>query len=208
MFKYIIFDWSGVIKDALADHLVVVNKIFKKFGAKSITLEELRKNWCQPYMLFYNQYLPNLKSVEQAIAYKEAILESPKASEFPGIVSLIKKFKKAGIRMAVLSSDLPETFYPEIKNFGLEGIFDDLMINVEDKIIAIKDLIEKNKFVLSNTCIIGDSQHEIKTGKTADIKTIAVTWGFCPKERLVEESPDFIVNNIQELEFVIFSKNA
>lgn len=32
MIKNIIFDWSGVIKDCVEDHLFVVNKIFSKFG--------------------------------------------------------------------------------------------------------------------------------------------------------------------------------
>jgi len=43
-FKNIIFDWSGVIKDALECHLWTVNRIFKKFGAKEISMEELKEN--------------------------------------------------------------------------------------------------------------------------------------------------------------------
>jgi len=45
MFKNIIFDWSGVIKDALECHLWLVNRIFKKFGAEEISMEELKEEW-------------------------------------------------------------------------------------------------------------------------------------------------------------------
>ena len=43
MIKNIIFDWTGVIKDSIEDHLFVVNKIFNKFGAKEISLSELKE---------------------------------------------------------------------------------------------------------------------------------------------------------------------
>ena len=56
MFKNIIFDWSGVIKDAVEDHVWVVNRMFKNLGAKKITLEEMRQSWEQPYMKFWNKY--------------------------------------------------------------------------------------------------------------------------------------------------------
>ena len=60
MIKNIIFDWSGVIKDSAEDQLFAVNEVFQQFGAKKISLEELKENWVQPYMLFYNKYLPNI----------------------------------------------------------------------------------------------------------------------------------------------------
>ena len=55
MFKNIIFDWSGVVKDAVEDHVWVVNKMFKNLGGKEISLEEMRQNWEQPYMKFWNK---------------------------------------------------------------------------------------------------------------------------------------------------------
>lgn len=69
--KNIIFDWSGVIKDAFESHLWVVNRIFKKYGLKGLSSEELRENWQEPFMLFFNKYLPDLTIEEERKRYQD-----------------------------------------------------------------------------------------------------------------------------------------
>lgn len=205
MAKNIIFDWSGVIKDAAESHLWVINKIFEKFGINKISLEEFKENWEQPYMLFYNKYLPNLTLEEEQAAYKEIILSGgcPKSASYPGIAGLIKKIKEKDNFMAVISSDLPDTIFSEIKEYGLEDIFDDIITDVHDKVEAASRLIKKGNLDLGNTFFVGDSNHEIEAGKRVGIKTIAVTWGFCPEKKLQLEKPDFIARSIKDLERII-----
>jgi len=202
-FKYIIFDWSGVINDSVENHLCVVNKMFKELGVEEITLEELKENWEQPYMRFYNKYLPNLTIEEQKIAYRKAVFECPKGKPYPGIVNILKEFKKAGIKMAILSSDLPETLQPEIKSFGLENIFIDVITDVHDKSEGMYELIARNDFKKEETIFIGDSNHEIEEGKSAGVKTGAVTWGFSTEKKLRDLNPDFLIRNLNDLKSVI-----
>ena len=206
MLNNIIFDWSGVIKDCVLDQLVIVNKIFKQFGAKEITIEEFQENWSQPYMVFYNKYLPNLTIEEETVAYKKAIAESPKAKEYAGISDLIKRAKKRNKKIVVVSSDYPKTILPEIESFGLEGVFDDIVVDAHDKEEEVRDLIKRNSFNEKDTVFIGDSNHEIEVGKKLGIKTIAVTWGFSLENKLKNESPDFIVHNLKELEEIILAE--
>lgn len=204
-FKNIIFDWSGVIKDAVEDHVWVVNRMFKNLRGKEIDLEEMRQNWEQPYMKFWNKYYPEMTLEQEQKAYYEAILskDCPPPKPYPGIVELIKKLKRKGFFMAILSSDAPETVFPEIKKFGLENIFDDLEVKVHDKSEMIEDLIKRNNFLKKETVFVGDTNHEIEVGKQAGIKTIAVTWGFYPENRLKVLNPDFLVHNIKELEEIL-----
>lgn len=199
MIKNIIFDWSVVIKDSIEDHLFAVNEIFANFGANKISLAELKENWKQPYMLFYNEYLPDLTLEQEMAAYKEAIMKSSSPRFYSGIADLIKDLQKQGVKMVVVSSDLPETLLPEIDSFGLNNIFLDIVTAVHDKTIATKDLIEKHNFDKSETFIVGDSNHEIEAGKFVGIKTVAVTWGFTLENRLIASNPDFIVHNVDEL---------
>lgn len=203
--KNIIFDWSGVVKDAIECHLWLVNRIFKKFGAKEISMEELKENWVQPHMAFYNKYLPNLSEGEEIEAYKEGILsmECPESKDYPGISELIKKFKKQGYFLGIITADFSETVMPEIINYGLKNIFDKIITRSDDKIISLKNMLEDFKLNSSDTFFIGDSNHEIIAGKAAGVKTIAVTWGFNTEEYLKSKNPDFLVYNLKELEEVI-----
>lgn len=205
MVKTIIFDWTGVIKDSVRSHLWIVNRIFKTFNVEKISLEELKENWEQPYMLFYKKYLPDLTMAEQNKAYREAIFskDCPKSKAYPGISKLIKEIKEKGVSIFVVSSDLPDTLYPEIKKYSLENVFNEVFTNVDDKTDIILDLNKKYNFNPDETLIIGDSNHEIEVGKQTGIKTIAVTWGFCSEQALKLKNPDFIAHNLEELEKII-----
>lgn len=52
---------------------------------------------------------------------------------------------------------------------------------------------------------VGDSEHDILSGKNAGVITIGVTHGFGTKEALEEAGADHIVNNLRELQKVIES---
>ena len=203
MFKNVIFDWSGVINDSIENHLLVVNKIFKRFGANEISMEELRENWLQPYMLFYNKYFPDLTIEEEQAVYKECIVNSPKSKPYLGIADVLKSFKIAEVQMVILSSDSPVTLLPEMADFGLDGVFTDIVMDAYDKSKSIRGLIDRNNFKAEETIFIGDSNHEIEEGKRIGIKTGAVTWGYCTKTKLESLNPDFVIDTLEELKSVI-----
>ena len=207
MFKNIIFDWSGVVKDAVGAQVWVVNKIFQKFNANPVSLDELKENWIQPHMLFYNKYLPSLSKEDQDSAYKYFITgpDYPKCVSFPGMVDFIKVLKNQGNYLAIVSSDLPESLLKEIIDYGLDNIFDDIVTNVHDKEEGVKILMEKKGLDKNNTYFIGDSNHEIEVSRSAGIKSIAVTWGFATEKNLRLENPDFMVHDIKELEEILLA---
>lgn len=129
------------------------------------------------------------------------------SGSYPGIIGLIKKMKKDGNYLAIVSSDSPEFLLKEIEEYGLENIFDDMVMEVHNKEEGVLDIIKKRKLNKDNTYFIGDSNHEIEVAETAGIKSIAVTWGFSTEERLKILSPDYMVHNIKELEYIFFNKS-
>lgn len=200
MFKNIIFDWSGVISDSIERHLKVVNKMFNDFGVQSISMEELKENWEQPYMRFYTKYMPGVTLEEEQLAYANAFLESGKCNPHLGMIELIKKLKINKKKLIVISSDITESLFSEIKDFGLEEVFLEVVTNVHDKTESLIKIIDRENFKSEETVFIGDSNHEIEEGKQAGVKTIAVTWGFSTESKLVALKPDFLVNTVKELE--------
>lgn len=208
MLKNIIFDWSGVIKDCVEAHVWVVSRMMESLGGKEISLQELKENWKQPYMSFWQKYYPELTFEQEKKLYLEIISREdyPKSEAYPGIVDFIKKNKAEGFSMVVLSSDPLDILLKEIKEFGLENVFSEVLADVHDKTEVLQKLMAKNNFNPAETIFIGDSNHEIEAGKLADVKTIAVTWGFTSEDRLEAESPDYLVHNIKELEKIFYDK--
>lgn len=204
--KNIIFDWSGVVKDATTGQLWIINKIFKKHGLPPLSMEEFQDNWVQPYQLFYNKYLPKLSLEEEEKDYLEAINsdDCPKAKSCVGMTELIKNLKNKGNFLFVVSSDHIETFLKEIKQYGLEDIFTEVITNVHDKFDSVNGLIKKHNFNLSETYFIGDSNHEADVAKRTGINSVAVTWGFCSEQKLRSFNPNFLVKDVKELENIFY----
>jgi phosphoglycolate phosphatase-like HAD superfamily hydrolase len=200
--KKIIFDWSGVVKDALKAQVWVTNKIFAKHGLLPLSLEQFKEDWEQPYNIFYNKYLPTLSLEEEQKDYLEAILspECPKSTACPGMVELIKHLKNRGYFMAVVSSDHPETILREISAYGLDNIFTEIVTNVHDKLESVQNIIRKNNLNLADTYFIGDSNHEVEVAQKLGVKSIAVTWGLCNEKRLKSVKPDYLISEVSDLE--------
>ena len=211
MIKNIIFDWSGVIND---DLIIVYNAtmiLFKERGAKEISLEEFKREWEQPYMLFYNKYLPKLSKEEVEVAFKKAhniAISKYPSKPYSHIKETLQKFKKAGINMIVISSNFYETISSDIKEFSLNGLFNEINGEVHDKAEIIRETIGRNQFNPKETIFIGDTTHEVRAGKSAGTKTIAVTWGYQNEEKLKSSNPDFIIHNLEELESIILGQEG
>lgn len=204
--KNVIFDWSGVVKDAFVGHLWVVNMIFKKYGISEMTIDELKEEWSEPYMNFYNRYLPKMTLEEEQKIYREVILDKnyPQSNPYPGIVELIQELKNKNYYLAVVTGDFEDSLFPEIKRFGLENVFNDIKTNVHKKTETVQNLIEKNGFDRKITFFVGDSNGEIVTSNESGINSVAVTWGFTAEKTLKKDNPNFIAHNLEELKNILF----
>lgn len=204
--KNIIFDWSGVVRDTVTNQMWIVNQIFKKYEAREISTEEFRENWKQPPALFYQKYLPEgYDEEERTKLFRELQLDKdcPKPTSFSEVVKLIHKCKENGYFLAVVSSDFPETLFPEVREYGLENIFNEIITDANDKLESVQKMIKEYNLNMEDTFFVGDSNHEIDVAKKTGIKSVAVTWGFTSEKKLKASSPDYIANNVKELGAII-----
>jgi phosphoglycolate phosphatase-like HAD superfamily hydrolase len=46
---------------------------------------------------------------------------------------------------------------------------------------------------------VGDSPFDLRAGRAAGTRTAAVCWGACTRDALVAESPDYVLERLEEL---------
>ena len=206
MIKNIIFDWTGVINNNIQTANTAINLMFKSQNVSAISVEEMKREWIQPYMLFYNKYVPAMGIEEEQELYRLAYntakqMYPPKI--FSGMLEAITRFKVNNIKMIIISSDIGLHLFEEIENYGLNGMFDEVFTDVHDKRVGLKDILKKFNFDASDSIFIGDTIHEVESGKSVGILTGAVTWGFQNEEDLKNALPDYIFHNVAEMEKTI-----
>lgn len=205
MIKNILFDWTGTVSDNLESAYCAAMEVFKQYGAKKISLKEYRKEWEQPYMIFFNKYLPSLTIKQQNESFSQAIKYCPTPRPAPGIKILLKQLRARGARLVVISGDSQKYVLAEIRRYGMQGLFKEVNGGIHDKRLVIKSILKRNKFRPDETLIVGDTTHEIDTGKMAGLKTAGVCWGIQTEARLREARPDYLFHDVKALKAVVIN---
>jgi phosphoglycolate phosphatase len=76
------------------------------------------------------------------------------------------------------------------------------------KVVATENKFEKKSLIKSlgyttNDFIIGDTGHDIQTGYSLGLKTIAVTYGFLKKEILKAYQPYLLIDSLKEISNIL-----
>ncbi len=206
MIKNVIFDWSGTLSDDFLPVCKASSIVLKKYGIKNVSMDKFRDEFELPALNFYRRYLPNINIEQLRKDFVEAIysIEGPKP--FPEAMKFLKSIHEKGVKIALLSSHLQKKVEEEMEEYGFSKFFDHVKGSVHDKREEIMELLDKCGFKVEETAFVGDMTHDIETGKMANVRTIAVTWGYESKEKLEKANPDYIVESFEELKDVILKK--
>ena len=122
------------------------------------------------------------------------------AHPYEGIPELLKSLREKGIKTAVLSNKPHPESIKTVDGILPKGSFDLIRGVIDgcpkkpapDGAFAIA----KEFGVEPSECIyLGDTNTDMKTGKSAGMFTIGVTWGFRPVEELKENHADAIIDH-------------
>lgn len=200
MTKNIIFDWSGVISDDLAPVHEATMLVFKQLGGTPISIEEYKREFTLPYMIFWNKYFPNLTKEEGDRFYNTAIYQVEEPTIYKGVKEELNKLKATGVRMIVISAHPKSKLMKEASSYGIDSLFQEINAGIHDKAETIQEILERNYFQPQETLYVGDMTHDIDAGKKVGVKTVAIGWGYQTKRKLMESSPDYYIADISGLE--------
>lgn len=210
MKKLIIFDLDGTLLDTVEDLRHCINILLEKHGYKAVTSEEIVK--CLGYGAKQLVYLaagkPDKETHEKLFAeYVPMQEKSDNAFTrlYDGLDEVLIKLKKLGYKLAIVSNkpdsvtqivveqklgrygfdfvtgNRPELFNPKPDKSCVEYCLSSLGMNKEDAIF------------------VGDSEVDVQTFMGAGIDGIGVTWGFRPKQQLVEAGCTHFADDANDL---------
>jgi phosphoglycolate phosphatase len=110
--------------------------------------------------------------------------------------------KLGDTKKAVLSNKKTNLSERLLKELGLADYFDiiagsDDASEMKPAAAPIHNLLSRLGLSPADAVIVGDSSFDIEAGKSAGVKTIAVTYGYRPREQLV--GADYVIDDIIEL---------
>ncbi|GAA6620208.1 HAD-IA family hydrolase [Scytonema sp. NUACC26] len=201
--KVIIFDFDGTVADTLDALVVIANRLAEEFGYIPITPEELAllRNLSSREVIKYSGIsvfrIPFLvKRVKAAL--KNKIKELKPIS---GIKEALIELKSEGHRLGIITSNSQENVVAFLKANELDALFEFIYsgVTIFGKTTIINNILKQKQIKLQEAIYVGDETRDIEASKKANIKVIAVTWGFNSQAVLAEQNPDFLINHPSQL---------
>lgn len=210
--KLIIFDLDGTIIDSLQGLINSVRRVFNLFGYTEISEEfvksclgggaknlikralgeEHKEVYNEVYDAFINDY------------HQNAVLDT---HVYDGVTNTLKYFYgKKKLAIATYKDKIGTDSI--LKHLKLYNYFD-MILTVDDVKKAkpnpecINQILKGLNVETEHTILIGDTTTDVLTGKNANVRTCAVTYGYGEILDIKKLKPDYIIDNIEELKVIV-----
>jgi len=206
--KGILLDLDGTIVDSKEAYFEAVKTAFAAMGQTMVNARiviEIPKRLEQGFPI--NNLVNGIDTQKFLKVYLKAYYQATaaKTKPMPKIADTLEKLsQKAKLALITMRYVPKEKVIEELEKFGLAKYFQYVMTALETRNPkpSPEALIKCAKALDIRTCdcmVVGDSVADIKAGKTAGAKTVAVLSGIFSREELEKEEPDLILENVNQL---------
>lgn len=201
--KVIIFDFDGTIADTVDALVTIANRLALEFGYVQISANELTllRNLTAREIIRYSGVsllkIPFLvKKVKGELKNKIKELEP-----IAGITEALIELKNQGYKLGIITSNSQENVNEFLQHHNLDNLFEFIHsgVTIFGKTTIINNVLRQRQIKPQIVIYVGDETRDVEAAKKANIRVIAVTWGFNSSEALAKEKPDFLINHPSEL---------
>lgn len=195
MIKYIVFDFDGT----LADTFDIIKTIaLNEYSEYDIDVELFKSEGARGMLKKLN--IPRWKLPGMILNVTSKLRNSKDIKLFPGMIDLLNNLK-VDYKIGIVSSSTSEIINNTLKEYNIENLFEFVYSesSLFGKHSVLKRMCSKHNIDPLEVIYVGDEDRDIIAAKKANIKTIAVTWGFNSKEKLSKENPDYLVDSPMQI---------
>ncbi len=204
----ILVDLDGTLVDSREAYYEAFKIAIKTIKAKNF---DIHMAFEIPKRLEQNKPINDLIPEKTAGKFLETYLKTyyglteKKTKMLPNVQKTLEKLS-AKTRLALITMRYvpKENIIRELEKFGLAKYFNCVTTALDTSFPkpspeALIKSAEQIEVEIGECAVVGDSVADVKAGKNAGAKTVAVLSGIFTREELEKEKPDLILNNINEL---------
>jgi len=206
----ILWDWNGTLLDDVDICISAMNRMLADRKMPTITREFYFENFTFPVITYYEamgwdftkESFANI-SIEFMANYDALFNSSPLHQN---TFETLEYFKEQGYKQIVVSALEHNRLVESLSIHGLDHFFD-AAYGIENilgggKIHLAKKMIEEQNLIPEQTCMIGDTEHDLEVAQAICAQCILVSHGHHKMERLQLLNVP-VVKNFAELKEVL-----
>jgi pyrophosphatase PpaX len=202
-----LFDLDGTLIDSVRLILDSYHHTLKTHGFPARTDEEWLRGVGTPLRVQFAEWADDPQVLEALITtYREYNLthHDRMVSVYPGVVDAVRTIKALGVRTGLVTSKNRQGALRGLALVRLEALMDVLVCADEvDNPKPHPEPVEKAVTLLgadpATTVDVGDSIHDMQSGRAAGVLTAAVLWGPFGRSHLEGARPDYWLERPEEL---------
>ena len=202
-----LFDWNGTLIDDVRIVYKSVEEIFKTYGLKPPSVETYRNEIVANFMQFYSKYgIPEYATKEDLNKIRKRVLMEywDSAKLHDNAVATIKELKRQGLKIRIVSGEVPEILEKRLKTFGIKYLFDVVKGGAwGHKEKALSETLKEFNLNPEQAFYVDDTFDGIGAAKNTGLATFGWTKGYHSLKLIKNAKPDFIISSMNELRNII-----
>jgi pyrophosphatase PpaX len=205
--RIILFDLDGTLIDSVRLILDSYHHTLRSHGLPPRTDEDWLRGLGTPLIVQFSDWSSDPATLQALIAtYREYNLEhhDRMVSVYPGVVAAVTAIRAAGVRTGLVTSKNRSGALRGLALAGMEQMMDVLVC--ADEVTNPKphpEPVEKAVRTLGGdvreTVYVGDSIHDMLSGRAAGVRTAAALWGPFGRSHLDGAAPDVWLESPSDL---------
>lgn len=205
--RTVLFDLDGTLIDSIDLILASYRHTLAAHGRPAVPDAEWMRGVGTPLRVQLNPWAESPEDLMALVAtYRDYNLANhdQMIRAYPGIAELMHGIRSAGLRTGVVTSKNREGTRRGLRLFGLEE-FMEVLVCADDveRPKPHPEPVERAVRLLgadpASTIFVGDSIHDLHSGRGAGVLTGAVLWGPFRREELEPAQPDFWLESPEDL---------
>ena len=206
-FSTFLFDLDGTLIDSVRLILDSYHYTTRKHGLPHRTDAEWLVGLGTPLRAQFAPYADRAERMAELIAsYREYNLSHHDAqvTAYPGVVDAVRALVGRGVQLGLVTSKNRSGAERGLRVIGLDGVFS-VIVGSDDVTHAkphaepVLKALELIGGAAGSTVYIGDSTHDMESGRAAGVRTAAVLWGPFSRKDLARTAPDYWLERPEEM---------
>jgi pyrophosphatase PpaX len=212
--RTVLFDLDGTLIDSIRLILDSYHHTLTQHNLPARSDEEWLRGVGTPLNVQFSQWRDSPEMLEAMIAtYREFNLQhhDRMVTVYPGVVEAVREIKSAGVQTGLVTSKNRQGALRGLALVGLEALMDVMVC--ADEVSNPKphpEPVEKAVALLgadpARTVYVGDSIHDMHSGRAAGVKTAAALWGPFGRSHLESAGPDYWLEKPEDLVGLMIKK--
>lgn len=191
----VVFDWNGTVVDDLDRAMGATNEVLSERGIPVLDPHSFRRRFCLPLHAFMREVGVAVADLPEAVEQWNSSVAGQHGPVRDGMELVLAAVWESGIPVVILSAASVDVVHADARRLRIGYYLSAVVGDATDKAEELSGLRRRYGSIV----FVGDTVHDVRAGRRADVWTIALTGGYHDRDRLRRAEPDQLCTDAHEL---------